>query len=79
MDVEVTEGHPIRLEMAFRWSGTLLGEESLTDLIPGKFEERLMGEMRGWCKGALWTSDLSKCSQPCIRYPGVYGIHHTPF
>jgi len=42
---KVTEGHPLRLEMAFHWLGTLLREDSLADLTPDKFDERLMQQV----------------------------------
>lgn len=44
--VQITDGHPLRLEMVFRWLGTLLEDESLTGLTADKFEERLMVQVR---------------------------------
>lgn len=39
---EITEGRPLTLEMVFRWSGTLLRQDSLSSLTTKKFEEQLM-------------------------------------
>lgn len=43
---EVTQGHPLRVEMAIRWAGTLLQEGSLADIDASRFEERLMMQFR---------------------------------
>ena len=71
---EVTLGHPLRLEMAFRWSGTLLREETLKNLLADKFEERLMSQVRELeARGLLDVGPL-KVSQPvydtlvCMAY-----------
>ncbi len=39
---QITKGHPLKLEMAFRWAGKLLREDSLKGLTAEMFEEKLM-------------------------------------
>ncbi|MBI5950754.1 MAG: toll/interleukin-1 receptor domain-containing protein, partial [Chloroflexi bacterium] len=48
---EITEGHPLRLEMAFRLPGDLLSENSLANLeglTAKQYEEKLMQQVREW-------------------------------
>jgi tetratricopeptide (TPR) repeat protein len=48
---EITKGHPLKLEMAFRWPGTLLSENSLADLAElttKQYEEKLMQYVHEW-------------------------------
>jgi len=63
--VEITKGHPLRLEMVFRWLGTLLGDESLKGLTTEKFDERLMVQVREFAeRGQLDVGFGKKISQP---------------
>jgi hypothetical protein len=72
--LRVTAGHPLRLEMAFRWARTLLSEKSLIDLTAEKFEEKLMAEVREFGEMGLLDVGTSKVSQPvfdtliCMAY-----------
>ncbi|KAA0259715.1 MAG: tetratricopeptide repeat protein, partial [Chloroflexi bacterium] len=43
---QITNGHPLRLEMVFQWLGSLLEDESLKGLTADKFDERLMERVR---------------------------------
>lgn len=45
---KITKGHPLKLEMAFRWPGGLLSKNSLAGLTAEHFEEKLMQYMREW-------------------------------
>ena len=60
--------------MAFRWSGTLLGEKTLTDLTADEFEQRLMQGVRELGERGLLDVGPSKVSQPvfdtlvCMAY-----------
>lgn len=61
---KITEGHPLRLEMAFRWASTLLDENSLVNISPQDFEKKLMTYVREMGEtGALDVGPL-KVSQP---------------
>jgi len=73
--VQITEGHPLRLEMVFRWLGTLLGNESLNELTIDKFEEHLMAQVRELAeRGQLDAGADKQISQPiydtllCMAY-----------
>jgi tetratricopeptide (TPR) repeat protein len=71
---KVTHGHPLRLEMAFRWSGTLLRQDSLKDVKADKFEESLMLQVRELGERGLLDVGPLKVSQPvydtlvCMAY-----------
>ncbi len=71
---KVTHGHPLRLEMAFRWSGTLLRQDSLKDVKADKFEESLMAQVRELGERGLLDVGPLKVSQPvydtlvCMAY-----------
>lgn len=72
---KVTDGHPLKLEMAFRWSGTLLDEGSLKNLTGLGFLERLMQEVREFAEmGRLDAGPDKKVSKPvydtllCMAY-----------
>jgi tetratricopeptide (TPR) repeat protein len=45
---KITEGHPLKLEMAFRWTGDILSENSLAGLTAGEYEVKLMQQVRDW-------------------------------
>jgi tetratricopeptide (TPR) repeat protein len=45
---KITEGHPLKLEMAFRWTGDILSENSLAGLTASGYEEKLMQQVRDW-------------------------------
>jgi tetratricopeptide (TPR) repeat protein len=63
--VQSTDGHPLRLEMVFRWLRTLLEKESLKDLTADKFEEQLMEQVRELAeRGQLDAGAGKKVSQP---------------
>ena len=63
--LEITNGHPLRLEMVFQWLGTLLGDESLKDLTEDKFDERLMLQVRELAgRGQLDAGAGKRVSQP---------------
>jgi tetratricopeptide (TPR) repeat protein len=73
--VQTTHGHPLRLEMVFRWLGTLLGDESLKGLTANQFDERLMMQVREMAeRGQLDAGADKKVSQPvydtllCMAY-----------
>lgn len=62
---KVTDGHPLKLEMAFRWSGTLLDEGSLKNLTAIEFKERLMREVREFAEmGRLDAGPDKRVSKP---------------
>jgi hypothetical protein len=61
---KITEGHPLRLEMAFRWAGTLLREKSLIDISAEKFEQKLMERVRGFGETGLLDVGPLRVSQP---------------
>lgn len=61
---KITDGHPLRLEMAFRWAGTLLREKSLKDITAEKFEEKLMERVRELGETGALDVGLLKVSQP---------------
>lgn len=71
---DITAGHPLKLEMSFRWSGTLLRKESLIGVNAEKFEEKLLERVREL--GALGLLDVGplRVSQPvfdtlvCMAY-----------
>lgn len=61
----VTDGHPLRLEMVFRWLRTLLRQESLKDVTVDEFEERLMKEVRDLAERDQLDAGMGKkVSQP---------------
>ncbi len=73
--VRITDGHPLRLEMVFRWLNTLLGDESLKELTADKFEEKLMAQVRELAEtGKLDAGAGKRVSQPvydtllCMAY-----------
>jgi tetratricopeptide (TPR) repeat protein len=62
---QLTNGHPLRLEMVFRWLGTLLEDTSLKDLTSDKFDELLMMQVRELAeRGKLDAGARKKVSQP---------------
>lgn len=73
--LSVTNGHPLRLEMVFRWLNTLLGNESLKGLTADQFEERLMMQVREFAeRGQLDAGAGKQISWPvydtllCMAY-----------
>jgi len=46
---DLTEGHPLKLEIAFRWSNLFQGEEKLKNLTSEKFYEDIMKQV--WEQG----------------------------
>jgi tetratricopeptide (TPR) repeat protein len=72
---KITDGHPMKLEMVFRWLDTLFEDENLKDLTTDKFEERLMEQVRELAeRGQLDTGVVKRVSQPvfdtliCMAY-----------
>ncbi|NOH01853.1 MAG: hypothetical protein HND47_07755 [Chloroflexi bacterium] len=45
---KITNGHPLKLEMAFRWAGTILSTKSLVDVTYDQFEKRIMQMVRDY-------------------------------
>jgi len=45
---KITNGHPLKLEMAFRWPGDILSASSLVEFSSIKYEEKLMQQVQEW-------------------------------
>lgn len=71
---QITSGRPLLLEMVFRWSGSLLGKNSLVGLTADDFEKRLMGYIREPGEMGLLNVGSHQVSQPefdtlvCMAY-----------
>ena len=71
---KVTKGHPLKLEMAFRWSGKLLSESSLAELTADQYEEKLMQYVYEWGQGGEFAVGSLPMVQPvfdtliCMAY-----------
>jgi len=56
---QITKGHPLKLEMAFRWPGDILSENSLAELSPEQYEGKLMQQVQDWgLQGELIVGSL---------------------
>jgi tetratricopeptide (TPR) repeat protein len=71
---KITQGHPLRLEMAIRWAGTLLQEDSLVKIEASKFEEKLMKQFLELGERGLLDVGSLRISRPlfdtllCMAY-----------
>jgi tetratricopeptide (TPR) repeat protein len=45
---KIAQGNPLKLEMAFRWSGDILFTNSFAELSPEQYEEKLMRQVFEW-------------------------------
>ncbi len=61
---EITEGHPLKLEMAFRWPGDILSANSLAKLSADKYEEKLMQQVREWGQSGGFSVGSLPVAQP---------------
>jgi tetratricopeptide (TPR) repeat protein len=71
---QITNGNPLKLEMAFRWTGTLFSGNSLLRMTAETFEEKLMEGVREMGARGLLDVGRLKVSQPvydtlvCMAY-----------
>ncbi len=60
---KITDGHPLKMEMAFRWPGDILSSSVLAGLSVGEYEEKLMQQLRDWGQ----QGSLSVASLPVVQ------------
>ncbi len=64
---KITEGHPLKLEMAFRWPGDILSVNSLVELSAIKYEEKLMQQVQEWGQSGGFSVGSLPVAQPVFE------------
>ncbi len=71
---KITGGHPLKLEIAFRWPGDILSTNSLAELSPEQYEEKLMQQVFEWGQQDEFAVSSLSAAQPvfdtllCMAY-----------